>query len=112
MERVLTRLFQLTEPVRLNSKILTREELDKSQDVLKMIQKLNELRSTQKNDHSFSDEVMEELKKKKYIEPSELASYYLHTVGERCNSFEDFRREQKPNKKLKKLTNLYHGKKK
>lgn len=112
MERVLTRLFQLTEPIRLNSKIITREELDKSQDVLKMIQKLNELRSTQKNDHSFSDEVMEELKKKKYIEPSELASYYLHIVGERCNSLEDFRRERKPNKKLKKLTNLYQGKKK
>lgn len=109
MERVLTLLFQLTEPIRLDSKNITIEEgeINKCQDVLKMIEKLNGVRSTQKK----CDEVMEELTKKKYIHPSELASYYLHTVGEGCHSFEELRIEEpKRNEKLKKLQNIYYRK--
>jgi hypothetical protein len=103
MERVLKRLFQLTE-IRLNSKIVGIEEIEKGADLLKLIERVN---SMKKSEHPFSDEVMETLTKKKYIHPSELASYYLHAVGEECHSFDDFEREPTQNKKLRKLQRIY-----
>lgn len=106
MERLLYRLLNIVEPIRMNSNQVTSDDLTKCEAILSIIQRLNDSNTKKKNEFVLTDKVMDELFEMKIISPYDLAKYYLHTVGGNDHMrFDDI--EIKPNKRLERLQSIY-----